>query len=189
MASIKLTVGMREKITKLLMDYKYKKPLQDMKDRESLIAGRVYDAYFGDVIIKRMTSLPKGWLKEHSSVYVRVNGGYSSYFHFPDDAKRRFPDDVGRNLNLSDNKYKATASFVHKFMDDKRDLDDEIKEAKRDAMVILNSVTTINKAIEVWPEAEEFIRESIGVMQKSNAQLPALLTENINKRLGLPPKD
>lgn len=47
----------------------------------------------------------------------------------------------------------------------------------------LNSVTTVKRLIEVWPESKELIPENVDSVK---AALPALKVEDLNKMIGLP---
>lgn len=59
------------------------------------------------------------------------------------------------------------------------------KEAEINANVqaALNSVTTIKRLIEIWPESKELIPTDIS---KASVSLPALQVEDLNKLIGLP---
>jgi hypothetical protein len=48
---------------------------------------------------------------------------------------------------------------------------------------MINSVTTIEKLIEVWPEAVELMPDTV---KPAGSNLPAVLPENLNKLIGLP---
>ncbi|MFN0682916.1 Nmad5 family putative nucleotide modification protein, partial [Escherichia coli] len=47
----------------------------------------------------------------------------------------------------------------------------------------LNSVTTVKRLIEVWPESKELLPKEA---DKASTALPALRVEDLNKMIGLP---
>lgn len=56
-------------------------------------------------------------------------------------------------------------------------------EIEANVQAALNSVTTIKRLIEIWPESKELIPTDIS---KASIQLPALQVEDLNKLIGLP---
>lgn len=56
-------------------------------------------------------------------------------------------------------------------------------EIEANVQAALNSVTTIKRLIEIWPESKELIPTDIS---KSTSTLPALQVEDLNKLIGLP---
>lgn len=56
-------------------------------------------------------------------------------------------------------------------------------EIEANVQATLNSVTTIKRLIEIWPESKELIPTDIS---KASILLPALQVEDLNKLIGLP---
>lgn len=56
-------------------------------------------------------------------------------------------------------------------------------EIEANVQAALNSVTTIKRLIEIWPESKELIPTDIS---KASVSLPALKVEDLNKLIGLP---
>lgn len=65
-----------------------------------------------------------------------------------------------------------------------RDLNKRHKDLRLQVMAAVSKFTTTEKMIKVWPESVELIPATDPEVQK--AQLPALLTEELNKLIGLP---
>ncbi|OON35643.1 hypothetical protein BTJ39_22480 [Izhakiella australiensis] len=57
------------------------------------------------------------------------------------------------------------------------------EDIEKTVWAALNSVTTLKRLIDVWPESQELIPEKAGSV---NAALPALKVEDLNKMIGLP---
>ena len=70
-----------------------------------------------------------------------------------------------------------------KLQEKRRELDEERNSLSIDVRAVLNSVTTIKKLIEVWPEVVELLPKVEAVPSSS---LPAVLAHNLNKTIGLP---
>lgn len=60
------------------------------------------------------------------------------------------------------------------------------KEIEATVWAALNSVTTLKRLIEVWPESKELIPEN---GDKSKVTLPALRVEDLNRMIGLPTEE
>ena len=65
-----------------------------------------------------------------------------------------------------------------------RDLNKRYKDMRLQVEAAVSKFTTTDKMIKVWPESVELIPATDPEVQK--AQLPALLTEDLNKMIGLP---
>lgn len=57
------------------------------------------------------------------------------------------------------------------------------EDIEKTVWAALNSVTTVKRLIEVWPESQELIPENVDSVK---ASLPALKVEDLNKMIGLP---
>lgn len=57
------------------------------------------------------------------------------------------------------------------------------EEIEKTVWAALNSVSTIKRLVEVWPESQELIPENV---ESVRASLPALKVEDLNKMIGLP---
>ncbi|EOX6590414.1 Nmad5 family putative nucleotide modification protein [Escherichia coli] len=57
------------------------------------------------------------------------------------------------------------------------------KDIESNVWAALNSVTTVKRLIEVWPESKELLPKEA---DKASTALPALRVEDLNKMIGLP---
>jgi hypothetical protein len=60
------------------------------------------------------------------------------------------------------------------------------KEIEATVWAALNSVTTLKRLIEVWPESKELIPKD---SDNAKAALPALRVEDLNRMIGLPTEE
>ncbi|MTC37622.1 hypothetical protein GKR70_03585 [Providencia alcalifaciens] len=93
------------------------------------------------------------------------------YLLTPDDNKCLFPAD-----------HELSKRF-EKLTQKENKLKEKETEINTTVQVALNSVTTIKRLIEIWPESKELIPTDIS---KSTSTLPALQVEDLNKLIGLP---
>ena len=84
----------------------------------------------------------------------------------------------------------ATFTGEHALVLRFHDLENQWKELdnKRDTLrlkvrAVLNSVTTVKKLLDVWPEAKELLPAQL---EEARVQLPAVQTASLNAELGLP---
>lgn len=69
----------------------------------------------------------------------------------------------------------------------REDLLEEISSARHSARATINSVSTIQKLIMVWPEVEAFAAPFMQKETQGAAILPVVARERLNEALGLPP--
>lgn len=103
--------------------------------------------------------------------YGKDNNGEDIYLLTPDDNKCLFPAD-----------HELSKRF-EKLTQKENKLKEKETEINTTVQVALNSVTTIKRLIEIWPESKELIPTDIS---KSTSTLPALQVEDLNKLIGLP---
>ncbi|MBZ7312623.1 hypothetical protein FMK79_17585 [Klebsiella oxytoca] len=68
-------------------------------------------------------------------------------------------------------------------MNEEQKLNARAKEIESTVWAALNSVTTLKRLVEVWPESKELIPES---SDDARTTLPALKVEDLNRMIGLP---
>lgn len=185
---------MRENIVKSMIYRKFD-PIEETLEKEKLSLGtKLYNIFYSETVRNQIEDLPKGWLPESNSISFRAPSCGYQCFYFSEikagnrESKRFLDKDNGTISLTRENKTHCKILDLIETLTDKQDAyTTERKAAQTAAMALLNSVTTVNKAIEVWPEAEFFIRQAVSGYSKSNAPLPVVMTENLNKQLGLPP--
>lgn len=71
--------------------------------------------------------------------------------------------------------------------DEKKDLLEEISRARRTARVTMDSCSTVQELIVLWPEVEAFASKFLTQQSAASALLPTIAREQLNDALGLPP--
>jgi len=67
------------------------------------------------------------------------------------------------------------------------DLTEEIESTYQTTVATLDSVTTVQKLIELWPEVEAFAMNYLTPKSAANQMLPVIARKQLNTALGLPP--
>lgn len=192
MASIRLNKALRDDIIGRIIAHKFEEAGKDLRQRKSDLGTSLYNMRYTEAEQKKMNALPEGWLVDRNQIKVRIPGRYHQcyYFHNADriDISLCMPYDNSWEPEVGH----PALDLIEKYEDDKQDHDESLKSARADITALLGSVTTVKKAIEIWPAAETFIMDAIGVVgqrQKSNAPLPVVMVESLNEKLGLPPQE
>lgn len=216
MATARLTRHIREALLKKLMRRAFQKRAQEMVDRCSAFAVTVYEDALA-AHLKSIRSIPDGWLPSDDDVKVQIAGemtrlcfngsmgngclenvmreagaeeasvagsvkGSFNRPHMPFPSKFR-----GQCVKV----YDATDPIAQAYMELTRDLEDlqsEMRAARLSAKTAMESVTTVKKLIEVWPEVEEFAKHYLHNGERK-AILPAIPRAELNAQLGLPPSE
>lgn len=87
-----------------------------------------------------------------------------------------------RNRCLFDADHEITKRFDEVFAAEAK-LEARRKDIESTVWAALNSVTTIKRLIEVWPESKELIPDGVDTAKQT---LPALKVEDLNRLIGLP---
>lgn len=211
MATPRLTNSIRDSLMEALMKRAFKGQCEDWAKRFSGFVLRVHAAVYGEDLAQ-MEALPEGWLPKSREIKVRFGGdavrlsttgefnGQASYsvkwpdeFHACDASKCSIRLMVhtyhnnDREAGLFDARHPLAAEY-EAFMNELTDLKDKISAARRTARAAVNSVHTIQKLIEVWPEVEEFAKQYL-VHGERKALLPDIPRAQLNAVLGLPPSE
>lgn len=206
MASTRLTNNIKSALLRRLIERAFKAQAQDMIDKHSAFAVRVYKDTFADKL-KKMNGLPEGWLPTNDRIKVSFAGQVQS-MRF-DGALEGWSIDStlkgagAKTLEVKDmrftdkanggccNVYDATHPLAEEFTAHKNEMADlisEIQAAERTARTAMDSVTTVGKLIEVWPEVEEFAKDFLDNGERK-AVLPMVPRQKLNDILGLPPHE
>jgi len=207
MASARLTNPIRDSLMNSLLKRAFKKRGTDLIKRCADYADRLYrDAMGKD--LAQIDALPDGWLQTDDGVKVQL-GAEIKQVHFVGTLGSYGLPDIFRNagiVELSDKKWRRFPSKLkgqvtkqypgdHALVEEFQKLDNEWNEltgemerAKRVAMAAMNSVSTVKKLINVWPEVEEFAKHYLEDGERK-AILPAIPRDQLNTLLNLPPEE
>jgi len=205
MATVRLTNNIREALLNKLLERAFKARCEEFRKRAGAFAVRVYADVFGDELPK-MDALPDGWLPKDYGILVyfgfirariSFNGsldtsGVDNFLKCGsrggDSVYRRFTyskySSVAKRYNARD----ALATEYEAFSNERKDLSNEIERAAQTAKAALDSCSSIQKLIAIWPEVEEFAREFLKDGERK-ALLPDIPRSQLNAILNLPPEE
>jgi len=171
---MRLTIAMKDQIvTKVLAETIDKKLAERTKaERE-----------FGDSIVKFihepyadiMKQLPSTAFMTESSVRV-VWGDRNNYKYVNSNDYKAFY----RPLMLNTDSKSTWVKILNNLETQKDVLNKQRRELAHDLRQVVNSVTTVKRLLEVWPEGKKWIEE---VCLNITPNLPAVTTDNLNKKL------
>lgn len=214
MAAARLTKNIREALLRQLITRAFRDRAQALVQRSSDFAVRVYEDAMAPHL-KAIRALPPGWLVSDDDVKVQFagdmarlcfngtlgSGSLDSEFRQAGAKEVDVPGSVKGSFNRPNmpfpkkyqgqcvKVYDATEPLAEEYTQLTREVEDlkaEVKAASRAATVAMESVTTVGKLIEVWPEVEEFARAYLHNGERK-AVLPAIPRAELNAALGLPP--
>lgn len=210
--AVRLTNSIRDSLMEALMRRAFKEQCEDWARRFGKFVVKVHDDIYGEADLGRMKALPDGWLPKSRELKVRFGGdavrlSTTGEFNSQASYSVQWPDefracDASKNtivlmLHTYDNNDRQAAVYDARdpmadeytgFMNELQDLKEKISGAQRTARAALNSVHTIQKLIEVWPEVEEFAKQYL-VHGERKALLPDIPRAQLNAVLGLPPSE
>lgn len=172
----------RDDIVRRAMKATFEKQYDKFQKKESKLLRRAYNLAF----TRRERSLAKKlgpkWFVLDNSLRVVFSNGVSVWLNgrnnFDGD---KFPMPRQReHVVITDAKLEAEILELKEAQDK---LHQKESEAKVKLRALLNSVTTIDKLLDVWPEGKEFFQSYLVTNDKRN--LPAIQVADINDLLGL----
>jgi hypothetical protein len=183
---------------------------EDLKAKERKMYDLAYKACFTEAQIAKMDSLPKGWLPIASHGKLRIEdpknpenyreeeAKWTDGFYYEDegdDGKRPVPfkntlhgGGYYMNVITMDHPYvlakEAHAEAYRELTSKQSALRDAKRAAEQKVLTIIESVTTIKRLLEIWPEVHEFLPE---LVSGEAGQVPATLISEINAEFGIEP--
>jgi hypothetical protein len=155
-----------------------------------------YEAAFSDIDRQRLKAAPDGWFPTDTRVKVAVEET-NEVIEIAFDTPRRVPFEVheGRYGTLiasiikPDHPYIAARNAVRDAKAILEAMQQELKESERAlrarVKAVVESVSSVARLVEVWPEAQELLPE---VHAGTGGGLPAQLIADLNAELGLKTK-
>lgn len=119
--------------------------------------------------------------------YISISGRQLGWCPYGNDAKGGDILQVTPNRDLC--RFGAEHEITKRFdeiINEEQKLNDRSKEIKATVWAALNSVTTLKRLVEVWPESKELIPENSDSVKST---LPALKVEDLNRMIGLPTEE
>lgn len=204
MARSRITAGMRDSIVNGLMRHRFnleelqiseqRKALEKLAERKHQLG---YETAYSKAERDRMANLPKGYLPTNSSAKVGVEEG--QVFEISFGSSQRVPFEHtwygGNSVPIvaiipPDHPYLLVQAEEQAASEEVLRLESALAELKRElhcrAVAVIDSVTTVKRLLEVWPEVHDFLpEENAGPV----GNLPAVLVSDLNAALGLTPKE
>lgn len=180
MSAIKLNTHIRGKLLQAMLLKGIEAEEKHVQEMEHLTAETVYKALYKPEDLARINALPDGWLATRTDIRVKIGTSGYNYRSLDFAAPRRFLDSTGEcamALNARD----ELAGIIEDYIRERDRVMAKKEQLKESLQAVLNSVTTIGRLLEVWPEARVFT-ESLDL---SRPQLPALPIKSLNKQLGI----
>lgn len=206
--SIRLTESLRGEIIAVLMKGKFVKETDALYAESAKIADAAYVRFFADEAdtLRKMKTLPGGWLPELDAIKVKFGGsdsqtvklhfnGYSRFLPWryfadgeakPSEEKRIFRQiDIYLSPQLALSKtdplskrYFALVLASEKLAKDRKALDVELK-------CVLGAVNTTAKLIAMWPEVADTVASLLPSEATPIKNLPAKTLRDLTAKLGL----
>lgn len=200
---IRLTEAIKSQVIKNLMNKKYVKENLEYEDKvqrlekmQSDLNKLAYEAAFDAPLRKVLEGATPGMFPMSDSVSVRIiQGEASNYYdtevHFGTNKPVPYRNfwHGGKSFAAvldQDHPYVKVLADVEAMQKEKDqfsvDLHEKMRADKRRIRTVMDSVTTVKRLTEVWPEVADYLPEEVS---GPAGQLPAEIIADLNKSLGL----
>lgn len=183
MAAIRLTKDTRYILVSRIIEHGFSEAGTALLKEEYDLGLEVYNYAHPEKYRKLMAQFPAGYFGTDDDIYLHVDGEY----HKLAFGKRLpFPASRGQSkTEVSITSGEPLGSRVLDFVRRKTKHFEERKTAHSAAYGVVNSVDTLQKLLEVWPEITEFAKDILA-KEKAVTSL-AVPIKNLNDMLKLPP--
>lgn len=193
MTSIKLTKEVKSYIANDIIKHKFEPLFDTLVNEECAFANLVYEEHYKNNL-KQMQALPTGWLRTSDTAKIMTRGYGVQTFAFSKSRTVKRPylatDDCGYRgfrVTVSDQINPKFEEPLNNLVKKREQLEKERKDTRRFVESALNKFNTSKQILDAWPEVESFVKPYINSGQASH-NLPAVVLDQLNKDLGLPPE-
>ena len=172
----KLTIEMRRTIRERALKHAFGKRESDLIDARLVIGDAIYDHLVDDATRKALAKVPSDFIHKSTSNYVRI-AGHDCQVPFPTPR----PVKRGAFLGVIDGSHDLAQDW-NSVESDLKAVREERRLATAKIAGVLDSVTTLKRLRDVWPECEPFLHG----LERTAPSLPAVPVGDLNKLLGLP---
>lgn len=174
------------------LEAKYTKDRADWFERLREAANGMTDAELDALdakIQKLKAQIPAGLrstyrvIDKRSSIYPNIGGLRIGRYEFPDIDGKCARYAVSEPTITSDH---PLAVEFHAMEDAYKEVCERKKVLTAQVMSVINSVTTLKKLVEIWPEARELLPPN---EQPIISNVPAVLISSLNAAIGLPTEE
>lgn len=184
MASTRLNKELKEDILDALIARTFSKKRDALRKARKDFALELYNSLYPPEMLARMKALPDGFFRTTLSLRVNDDSWQGKEYKFDD------PKIIAACHNGKLEKSQIGPAMYDKHekqIDKERKLKTAIDEASAKAMSVMNSVSTVKRLIEVWPDIKKIAEPfDIGV---ASINVPAIRIEELNKAFELPPEE
>ncbi|WP_417847094.1 Nmad5 family putative nucleotide modification protein [Thalassospira povalilytica] len=179
---MKLSNEIRNNIIKALIKHRFAADQEAIDQREASLADKLYCDYYGAATRKQMDKMPDGALPVTRDTFVTF-AGCRDTLKFSSERRCFYIDRLGGST-MRVAKYDAHHAYTlewHALENARKDLKERKSQAANKAEAVLKSVGSSKRLLEIWPEVEPFLPP-----EPAKVQLPATITQDLNKALDLP---
>lgn len=177
----RLTQYVKDQVLEHLLDRAFGARTKELEKAAGELTDLMYDFLVPPDLQKQMDKLPKGSFPVVGGIYVKVNSDYHTRGFAKPKQNRAVPYHMkGTAQIIPDNS--DLAKEHHRLTLLRDALKEEKREAKAAARSALDSVTTVKRLIELWPEVEPFIIKVAGPAPSNQLAVPV---DVLNQKLGL----
>lgn len=208
MATVKLTKAIREAIQSKVIIHAFLPQAQRHMELEYQFVEDIWNDLVSPEMKERMKGLPEGWLPEDDdfkvyfdteaqSLYFKTGVGYALPNGFYKlgiqqreglGVSRRMPSNWSRGAVAKVYRDNETITRFRALQAARKRIETDLEAARSSVMRTLESVTTVKRLIEVWPEIEAFAKPFLEEEKaEARAILPDIPRARLNETLHLPP--
>ena len=173
-----ITKGIRERICRKAIGATFDPKKQAMDKEENKLAIEAYNHIFPKKIRDIIATVPEEWIRHCECLRFNATGWQVQLC-----AGKKMPTPASNNCDMLGSLTGEISDKVQAFSTAKKKLNEDRNLAARKMLGFLEQFRTFKKIKEAWPEGKEFYAEFDADRQSAN--VPAVITKEINEMLGI----
>lgn len=194
-AAFRLLKSDKEVIKNKAMDFRFKKPFEDLRIREERLLYECYDHAVPAEVRRHVKKLPREWVGHNDCAKFNVGGRSIQFcnrdFLVHDESKKVKAERIVVPHSYSSWEILGEAitdqrlvEKVDAYLSDKKELEELKAKTGTSLGALLDKCNTVKALKEAWPEGERFWKD-IDFEGRTPTGVPAIAMETLNKELGL----
>lgn len=174
MANQRLTNSLRNDVAERVIHDTFDHLESDLEKRESAIANKVLDWHIGEGNLKLMNQLPLEFFGATDRLPVASKDDGVKYLFLK--GSRRIPANMQYGLAVDLPGTNGMWREIRAVKSEIAAMNAAKNELREKTMALLNSVQTVKRLVEVWPEVEKYLPKQA----EQTENLPAVRAEDLN---------
>lgn len=179
---MRLTIAMKDQIVNRVMSDTIYKKRDELNIKEKLLGDSLVSSLYAPYQ-EAIAKLPSTAFRKSTEIRVQFTSKAHTTTSSTYITTKEYKSFYNQLQFETDNKSEV-AEMIYAIRNSRRNLEEQEKQLRKDLQQVLNSVTTVKRLYDIWPEGKQWtdaVFTAFAAAEK--AKLPMVTTDNLNKKL------